>query len=210
MYLANSFCAGFPVIYYHIKAASKIPNLNEVLLLGFDDPKQYEEFIAQMQKEFNVTLRCVKAHYTRCFTQLSAWTAILILPFRYLKETHAMGTAGGLYVFRNEIMAGNPSHIFVLNCDICCAFPLQQMLSFHVEHGKDITVLGKKVWPQCIAITTAITPPHLASHYPPASHHYFTTSPQYHHHNHTPSHRHHNHHHIITTTIITSHRSHEL
>jgi mannose-1-phosphate guanylyltransferase len=34
----------------------------------------------------------------------------------------SLGTAGGLYHFRDTILKGNPSQIFVLHADIACAF----------------------------------------------------------------------------------------
>lgn len=42
-----------------------------------------------------------------------------------------LGTAGGMYHFRDQIRAGNPSAFFVLNGDVCADFPLQELYDFH-------------------------------------------------------------------------------
>jgi len=57
-----------------------------------------------------------------------------------------LGTAGGLKFFRNQILEGKPQQIIVMHCDICCTFPLVELLNFHIANGnKDCTILGKKV-----------------------------------------------------------------
>jgi mannose-1-phosphate guanylyltransferase len=65
--------------------------------------------------------------------------------FRYLKEQNRMGTAGGFIFFKNEILSGNPTHFFVLHGDIMSTFPLVPMMNFHVQHSKEITIMGTKV-----------------------------------------------------------------
>lgn len=56
-----------------------------------------------------------------------------------------MGTAGGIYHFRDEIQRGDPKQIFVLNADVACSFPLEEMLEFHNTHKGLCTILGTKV-----------------------------------------------------------------
>ncbi len=53
---------------------------------------------------------------------------------RYLQEFEPLGTAGGLYHFRDQIRCGNPDYFFVLNGDVCADFPLIEMLEFHKTH----------------------------------------------------------------------------
>ena len=71
---------------------------------------------------------------------------------RYLQEFQPLGTVGGLYHFRDQIMLGNPSALIVLYADISSDFPLKEMWEFHKQHnhGKH-TVLGTEVisliWP---------------------------------------------------------------
>ena len=53
------------------------------------------------------------------------------LNVRYLQEFAPLGTAGGLYHFRDQIRSGDPDAFFVLNGDVCAEFPLKEMLKFH-------------------------------------------------------------------------------
>jgi mannose-1-phosphate guanylyltransferase len=113
---------GVPILTHHLNACKKIEGLTEILLLGFFPPKPFEDFIADN-----------KANYP--------------VPIRYLQEQQSLGTAGGLYKFRKEILEGDPKHLFVVHIDILCAFPLKEMLDFHKSHGKDVTILAKKINP---------------------------------------------------------------
>ena len=58
----------------------------------------------------------------------------MLFPIRYLQEFEPLGTAGGLYHFRDQIRCGNPDYFFVLNGDVCADFPLIEMLEFHKTH----------------------------------------------------------------------------
>ncbi|KAJ9677629.1 hypothetical protein PVL29_022554 [Vitis rotundifolia] len=42
-------------------------------------------------------------------------------------------------------MEDNPSHIVLLNCDVCCSFPLPEMLEAHIRYGGMGTILVIKV-----------------------------------------------------------------
>jgi len=66
---------------------------------------------------------------------------------RYHVESSGLGTGGGLYRFRSEILDGldDSSYAFVLHCDVFCSFPLAEILAFHKKHGKDCTILGTKI-----------------------------------------------------------------
>jgi mannose-1-phosphate guanylyltransferase len=64
---------------------------------------------------------------------------------RYLREYQALGTAGGLYLFRDAILKGDPKTIIVMHADVCCSFPLQDMLAMHTEKQAIGTMLGTKV-----------------------------------------------------------------
>src|SRR5689334_20641128 len=54
--------------------------------------------------------------------------------YRYLQENEALGTAGGLFEFRQQILPEGVTHFFVLHADTCCTFPLQELLTFHLGH----------------------------------------------------------------------------
>lgn len=64
---------------------------------------------------------------------------------KYLREYTALGTAGGLYHFRDAIMKGNPSRLFVINADVCCSFPLKEMLDLFEEKEAEAVLLGTRV-----------------------------------------------------------------
>ncbi|KAH9488109.1 hypothetical protein Btru_065389 [Bulinus truncatus] len=105
--------AGFPIIYHHIEACSKVLDVREILLIGFYQPNDaLNKFIMQAQLEFQIQIR-------------------------YLQEYTALGTAGGLYHFRDQILTGNPEMFFVMNADVCGDFPMSEMLRFHREHGPE-------------------------------------------------------------------------
>ncbi|XP_005099945.1 mannose-1-phosphate guanyltransferase alpha-B isoform X2 [Aplysia californica] len=104
--------AGFPIIYHHIEACSQVPDLREILVIGFYQPNEaLNKFIMQSQQEFQIQIR-------------------------YLQEYTALGTAGGIYHFRDQILTGNPEMFFVMNADVCGDFPLMEMLNFHRSKGE--------------------------------------------------------------------------
>jgi mannose-1-phosphate guanylyltransferase len=111
---------GIPLLTHHLQALAKVADMTEVSVLGFFQPQLFDEWIAECSKQFPFKIR-------------------------YMEETKGLGTGGGLFKYRNEILAGNPSHLIVLNCDILCAFPLPEMLAFHDQHKAVVTLLGKKV-----------------------------------------------------------------
>ena len=47
--------------------------------------------------------------------------------------------------FRDEILKGNPDHVFVLNADIASSFPLESMLAFHRQRKAVSTLLGIRI-----------------------------------------------------------------
>ncbi len=106
--------AGFPMIYHHVSALAKVPGMKEIVLIGFHDQSILDRFLTEVQIEFS--------H----------------ISIRYLREYKALGTAGGLMHFHSELMRGNPSHMIVMNADICCSFPLENMLLHLNRHPKAV------------------------------------------------------------------------
>ncbi|CAG8438440.1 2073_t:CDS:2 [Rhizophagus irregularis] len=113
--------AGHPIIWHHLEALSKIEGLKEVLLIGFYEDSIFQRFIDDSTREFPK------------------------INIRYFREYQSLGTAGGIYHFRDEIQRGDPKQIFVLNADVACSFPLEEMLEFHNTHKGLCTILGTKV-----------------------------------------------------------------
>lgn len=98
--------AGRPLIQHHIEAAVCLKDLKEILIIGFFPAAQMQQFVMEMQNLFNVSIR-------------------------YLQEFTSLGTAGGMYHFRDQIRSGNPSAFFVLNGDVCADFPLDELYEYH-------------------------------------------------------------------------------
>ncbi|SAM09130.1 hypothetical protein [Absidia glauca] len=113
--------AGAPIISHHLSALSKVKGLQEVLVIGFFEDQVFANFLDQAATEFPA------------------------LNLRYLREYQSLGTAGGLYHFRDEILRGNPDQFFVMHVDIACAFPLNEMMAAHMKHRGICTMLGTKV-----------------------------------------------------------------
>ncbi|KAJ3020381.1 UNVERIFIED_CONTAM: hypothetical protein HDU68_010217, partial [Siphonaria sp. JEL0065] len=113
--------AGSPMIYHHVNALAKLPGMKEILLVGFFEKEVFDRFLADVQLEFNN------------------------VSIRYLREYQSLGTGGGLYHFRDEILRGNPDKFFVLNADIACSFPLDSMLAFDSQKKATATIMGFKV-----------------------------------------------------------------
>uniref|UniRef100_A0A8C5DV55 Nucleotidyl transferase domain-containing protein n=1 Tax=Gouania willdenowi TaxID=441366 RepID=A0A8C5DV55_GOUWI len=112
--------AGVPMLQHHIEACAKVPNMKEILLMGFYQPnEELNRFLLNAQQEFKISIR-------------------------YLQEYAALGTGGGIYHFRDQIVSGSPEAFFVMNADVCSAFPLEEMLSFQKEHGEpnSFVILG--------------------------------------------------------------------
>ncbi|PNF35588.1 Mannose-1-phosphate guanyltransferase alpha-A [Cryptotermes secundus] len=108
--------AGLPMIQHHIEACVNVPNLKEILILGYYPTSELTQFVADMVQEYKVNIR-------------------------YLQEFTALGTAGGLYHFRDQIRSGNPEAFFVLNGDVCADFPLVEMLRFHQEKKASLVTI---------------------------------------------------------------------
>ncbi|KAI7866138.1 mannose-1-phosphate guanyltransferase [Spinellus fusiger] len=59
-------------------------------------------------------------------------------------ETEPLGTAGPLALAR-DILSKDDSPFFVLNSDVICAYPFEQLRDFHIEHGNEGTIVVTKV-----------------------------------------------------------------
>lgn len=59
-------------------------------------------------------------------------------------ETEPLGTAGPLALAK-DILMQSPEPFFVLNSDVICDFPFQELEKFHRNHGKEGTIVVTKV-----------------------------------------------------------------
>ncbi|KAJ5835762.1 hypothetical protein N7447_001788 [Penicillium robsamsonii] len=113
--------AGHPIIHHCLKAVAKVPDVREVILVGYYDESVFRDFIKDASKEFPQ------------------------LRILYLREYTALGTAGGLYHFRDAILKGKPERLLVLNADVCCSFPLGEMMRLFEEKDAEAVILGTRV-----------------------------------------------------------------
>ncbi|GJN08706.1 hypothetical protein PR202_ga26658 [Eleusine coracana subsp. coracana] len=121
--------AGQPMVHHPVSACRRmsslipplqIPNLVQIYLVGFYEEREFALYVSSISNELRI-------------------------PVRYLREDKPHGSAGGLYSFRDYIMEDSPSHIVLLNCDVCSSFPLPEMLEAHKKYGGMGTLLVNKV-----------------------------------------------------------------
>lgn len=105
--------------------AGKNLDLIEILILGFYQ-QSGADYLSQsnLQKLVEEKLRNIRKLSDRHDSK------VLI---RYLQEFTRMGTAGGLYHFRDQIRRGNPDAFLLINGDVCGDFDFSQMLARHRE-----------------------------------------------------------------------------
>ncbi|ORZ37808.1 nucleotide-diphospho-sugar transferase [Catenaria anguillulae PL171] len=125
--------AGQPLLYHHLAALADVPGLRDIFIVGFFDDQVFAPFLDRVS------------------------TDLPSLNVRYLREYQALGTAGGIYHFRDEILRGNPSHVFVLHSDICSGTPLQAMLEFHLAKTTAAAAQGPATpLPLCTILTARV------------------------------------------------------
>ena len=69
----------------------------------------------------------------------------IIILYRYLQEFQPLGTAGGIYHFRDQIGMGEPEAFLVLNADIMGDYPLLDFVEFHRKHPGEHSILATEV-----------------------------------------------------------------
>ncbi|KAF3040460.1 Proteasome subunit alpha type-2 [Didymella heteroderae] len=113
--------AGHPIIEHCFRAVAAVPEIKEVFIVGYYEESVFQPFIN---------------------TVSTTWPQLSV---KYLREYQALGTAGGLYHFRDVILKGRPEKLFVLNADICSSFPLQEMLRLFDDKDAEAVMLGTRV-----------------------------------------------------------------
>jgi mannose-1-phosphate guanylyltransferase len=113
--------AGHPIIEHCFRAVASVPEIKEVFIVGYYEESVFQPFINAISTSF---------------PQLTV---------KYLREYQALGTAGGLYHFRDVILKGKPDRFFVLNADVCSSFPLNDMLALFEAKDAEAVMLGTRV-----------------------------------------------------------------
>lgn len=112
---------GKEILAHSVDAVAALKDVQEVILIGFYEDYIFRDFIARKNKQFS--------H----------------LKIQYLREYKAMGTAGGLYHFRDVILRGSPSKFFVIHADVCSSFPLKEISAFFDEKKAKAVIMGTRV-----------------------------------------------------------------
>ncbi|KAK6203226.1 putative mannose-1-phosphate guanyltransferase [Scheffersomyces amazonensis] len=60
----------------------------------------------------------------------------------YKAEPGTLGTGGGLYYFRDEILDSNNDKLFYINGDVICDYPFKQLLDFYNSHNQSSVIYG--------------------------------------------------------------------
>lgn len=76
--------------------------------------------------------------------ELKEETSKLGVNLIFSHETEPLGTAGPLALAK-ELLLKSPEPFFVLNSDVICDFPFQELEKFHRSHGKEGTIVVTKV-----------------------------------------------------------------
>ncbi len=95
--------------------------MKEILLIGFYDDRVFSQFVAGVRRQYPD------------------------ISIKYLREYHAMGTAGGLYHFRDVILRGHPKRFFVIHADVISSFPLNELNEFFDEKKASAVIYGARV-----------------------------------------------------------------
>jgi mannose-1-phosphate guanylyltransferase len=103
--------AGKPLIYHHLRALAVLPDIQDVFIVGYYDASQFADFIDEARQELGLRIR-------------------------YLREFEPLGTGGGLYHFRDQIQRGEPDAVIFMHMDVCCDFPLGDLLAFHRDQQR--------------------------------------------------------------------------
>jgi len=76
--------------------------------------------------------------------RLSIYEEKLGIKITYSQEDQPLGTAGPLALAR-DILKSDGEPFFVLNSDVTCEFPLNDLVKFHKTHGREGTIMVTKV-----------------------------------------------------------------
>ncbi|KAJ3404653.1 mannose-1-phosphate guanyltransferase, partial [Chytridiales sp. JEL 0842] len=110
--------ANKPMIFHQIQAMAKVGVTDIVLAVNYQ-PDVMVNAMNKVEEEFNV-----KIHFSI--------------------ESEPLGTAGPLALAR-DILAKDDAPFFVLNSDVICEFPFDDLVAFHKSHGGEGTIMTTKV-----------------------------------------------------------------
>lgn len=107
-------------------------------------PMLMHQIEALVEAGVNQVVLAVSYHAESLEKQLSVEAQRLGITITFSHEEEPLGTAGPL-AFSRSILASNDEPFFVLNSDVICDFPFKEMVQFHLNHGKEGTIVVTKV-----------------------------------------------------------------
>ncbi|ROT36628.1 mannose-1-phosphate guanyltransferase [Sodiomyces alkalinus F11] len=110
--------ANKPMILHQIEALAAAGVTDVVLAVNYR-PEIMEKHLAEYEKRFGINIT-------------------------FSVETEPLDTAGPLKL-AEKILAKDDSPFFVLNSDVICDYPFQQLAAFHKAHGNEGTIVVTKV-----------------------------------------------------------------
>lgn len=111
--------ANKPMILHQIEAL-KAAGVTEVVLAINYQPEVMLNFLKEFEKKLEIRITCSQ-------------------------ETEPLGTAGPLALARDKLFDESGEPFFVLNSDVICEYPLQEMIAFHKAHGGEASIMVTKV-----------------------------------------------------------------
>eukprot|EP00004_Rigifila_ramosa_P015000 TRINITY_DN3455_c0_g1_i1.p1 TRINITY_DN3455_c0_g1~~TRINITY_DN3455_c0_g1_i1.p1 ORF type:complete len:359 (+),score=74.60 TRINITY_DN3455_c0_g1_i1:48-1124(+) len=109
--------ANMPMVLHQIEALRKVGVTEVVLAINYQ-PEVMTKDLAEYQQRTGMKIS-------------------------YSLEETPMGTAGPLKLAEHLLSDGEP--FFVLNSDVICEFPFENLLAFHKKHGREGTIIVTKV-----------------------------------------------------------------
>ncbi|KAK4795051.1 hypothetical protein SAY86_013045 [Trapa natans] len=150
--------AGQPMVHHPIAACKSIPNLAQIFLIGFYEEREFALYVSAISNELKVPVRYLKEDKPHGSAgglysfrdQIMEDGPVQILIF-YLCELAFLSfliyhlERQLCYSCKKNATPEQNSLIFLLNCDVCCSFPLPEMLEAHRRYGGIGTLLVIKV-----------------------------------------------------------------
>lgn len=107
-------------------------------------PTVMHQIEALVEAGVNQVVLAVSYHAESLEKELKVEAERLNITITFSHEEEPLGTAGPLALAKS-ILASNNEPFFVLNSDVICDFPFKQMVQFHMQHGKEGTIVVTKV-----------------------------------------------------------------
>lgn len=109
-----------PIMVHQIAALAKV-GVTEVILAINYQRQVIESYLPEIEQEYGITITLSK-------------------------EEEPMGTGGPIRLAKDKILKDNSEGMFfVLNSDVICEFPFEEMIGFHKSHGKSGTLITTEV-----------------------------------------------------------------